>query len=38
MQTELHEKPFQSALLKQGSDLWDEDDRELSEIKKCELR
>lgn len=38
MQGELHGKSFLSALPKQGSDLWDEDDRELSEIKKCRLR
>lgn len=38
MQTELRGKSLHSALLKQGGDLWDEDDRELSENKKCKLR
>lgn len=38
MQTELQGKYFLSALLKQGNDLWEEDDREFSETEKCRLR
>lgn len=32
--TTLHGKYFLRALLKQGNDLWDEDDRELTKKKK----
>lgn len=38
MQTDLQGKYFLSALLKQSNDLWDEDDREFSEIEKFRLR